>query len=200
VISYSLTNFMTNGLDIQRNYLLPHHSRYAINTNGDVYLVGGYDSQLNTFSKDFYVLDEYRQDLNPLGKLFKERAEHACHFFKGNLFVFGGMAFREEDKGGKPFLESLNSCEFYSFQRNMWVMLPSFSKPRQNFSVCQFNNKYIFIIGGKNLLPEATIQTKPFEFVEEVEAFDIELNSWRTVNYIKDNHLLRIINPCAMQV
>ena len=80
-------------------------------------------------------------------------------------------------------------------------MLPNFEKPRQGFSVCQFNEKYIFIIGGKCLKPEARVGGKfPFEYVQEVEAFDIERNMWKTINYITDNSKLRIIHAGATQV
>lgn len=67
--------------------------------------------------------------------------------------------------------------------------------------MCQFNEKYIFIIGGKCLKPEARIGDKhKFDFVEEVEAFDIEKNIWKTINYITDNQKLRIIHAGAIQV
>lgn len=80
-------------------------------------------------------------------------------------------------------------------------MLPNFEKARQSFSVCQFNEKYIFIIGGKCLKPNARVGDKyPFSFVQEVEAFDIEKNIWKTINYITDNEKLRIIHPGAIQV
>lgn len=80
-------------------------------------------------------------------------------------------------------------------------MLPSFEKPRQNFSACQFNEKYIFIIGGKCLKPEARIgDVQLFNYVEEVEAFDIERNMWKTVNYITDGFKLKIMHAGAIQV
>ena len=80
-------------------------------------------------------------------------------------------------------------------------MLPNFEKPRQAFSVCQFNEKYIFILGGKCLRSEARIGDKlQFDYVQEVEAFDIEKNTWKTINYINDNYKLRIIHGGATQV
>ena len=82
-------------------------------------------------------------------------------------------------------------------------MLENFSKPRQAFSVCQFNDKFIFLICGKRLLAEAKVGEPdqasnttaspyvtshcPFEFVQEVEAYDIEKGLWKTINYIADN-------------
>tara|TARA_B110000285_G_scaffold192429_1_gene220818 strand:+ start:2066 stop:2314 length:249 start_codon:yes stop_codon:yes gene_type:complete len=80
-------------------------------------------------------------------------------------------------------------------------MLPNFEKPRQAFSVCQFNEKFIFIIGGKCLKPEARVGDKyQFDYVQEVEAFDIEKNLWKTINFITDNVKLRIIHGGATQV
>lgn len=74
-------------------------------------------------------------------------------------------------------------------------MLPNFQKARQAFSVCQFNEKYIFIIGGKCLTPEARVGGKhSFEYVQEVESFDIEKSQWKTINYITDNYKLRVIH------
>jgi hypothetical protein len=111
------------------------------------------------------------------------------------------MAYRDEKNGGKPYVQSLNTCEFFSISSKKWILLPSFEKPRQSFSVCQFNEKYIFIIGGKCLKPDARIGGKlTFDYVQEVEAFDIEKNVWKTINYITDNLKLRIIHAGATQV
>ena len=49
--------------------------------------------------------------------------------------------------------------------------------------------------------PDARIGHKlTFDYVQEVEAFDIEKNIWKTVNYITDNLKLRIIHAGATQV
>lgn len=133
--------------------------------------------------------------------MFYQRAEHVIHKFKGNIYVLGGMAYRNEQNGGRPFVQSLNTCEFFSIDKKKWIMLPNFEKPRQSFSVCQFNEKYIFILGGKCLKPEARMGDKlPFTFVEEVEAFDIERNIWKTINYITDACKLRILHAGVIQV
>lgn len=98
--------------------------------------------------------------------MFYARADHSVHQFKDNIYAFGGMAYRNENNGGKPFVQSLNNCEFYSIQAQKWIMLPNFQKARQAFSVCQFNDKFIFIIGGKCLKPQARVGDKfPFEYV-----------------------------------
>jgi N-acetylneuraminic acid mutarotase len=192
---------MTQAIMIQNEFNIPQHARYAITPKGQVYMTGGYHLFTKTFSNEAYILDEYRSDFKSVGNMYYRRADHAVHFFKDNIFVFGGMAYREDRNGGKPFVETIDSCEFLSLQTNKWVMMPNFSKARQSFSVCQFNNNYIFIIGGKCLRPEARIGgPMEFDFVQEVEAFDIEYNQWKTINYISNNERLRIINPGVTQV
>ena len=39
-----------------------------------------------------------------------------------------------------------------------------------------------------------------FDFVEEIEAFDIERNIWKTINYITDNKKLAIVHAGVAQV
>ena len=49
--------------------------------------------------------------------------------------------------------------------------------------------------------PNARVGDKlSFDFVQEVEAFEIEKGIWRTINYINDNEKLRIIHAGAIQV
>jgi len=51
------------------------------------------------------------------------------------------------------------------------------------------------------LKPNARVGDKlSFDYVQEVEAFEIEKGSWRTINYINDNEKLRIIHAGAIQV
>lgn len=49
--------------------------------------------------------------------------------------------------------------------------------------------------------PEARVGGKyEWNFVQEVEAFDIEKNMWKTINFITDNLKLRIVHAGATQV
>jgi hypothetical protein len=60
--------------------------------------------------------------------------------------------------------------------------------------VCQFNDKYFFLFGGKAMKDSATIDRQPFDFVNEVEVYEIDRGSWKTINYISDINKLKIIN------
>lgn len=68
--------------------------------------------------------------------MFYPRADHVVLKFKDNIYVLGGMSYRAEKDGGKPFVQSLNSAEFFSIASKKWILLPSFAKARQAFSVC----------------------------------------------------------------
>ena len=126
------------------------------------------------------------------------------------------MAYRGESEGGVPFVKSLNSAEMFNIKSQTWTTLESFNKPRQAFSVCQFNEKFIFIIGGKTMGAEAKVgemdqmsnttaspyvtSTCPYDFVAEVEAYDIEKGLWKTLNYITDSAKLRTLYAGSIQV
>jgi N-acetylneuraminic acid mutarotase len=79
------------------------------------------------------------------------RADHAVIFFKGQIYVFGGMSHSKTRK--EPFIESKNSVEVYNIEKDSWTELKSFSKARQEFTVTHFNDRYMFIFGGKVLKP-----------------------------------------------
>jgi hypothetical protein len=150
--------------------------------------------------------------------MYNSRADHVVHFFKDQIYVFGGMSYRNDQEGGKPFVKSLNTCEYFNTKTQKWVMLENFNTHRQAFSVCQFNDKFIFIIGGKQLNLEARIGDLPnkdqmaaggshgptfgcgYNFVQEVEAYDIERGLWKTINYITDNNKLKMMHAGAIQV
>jgi hypothetical protein len=40
----------------------------------------------------------------------------------------------------------------------------------------------------------------PFDFVKEVEVFEIQKSAWKTINYISEPERLQIISPGSMQI
>lgn len=75
---------------------------------------------------------------------------------------------------------------------------------RQSFSVCQFNEKYIFAFGGKVLSEGTTVKqmnkNQSFEFVSQIEVYEIEKNLWKTINYISENNKFRLLHAGTFQV
>ncbi len=116
------------------------------------------------------------------------RADHALHIEGGNIYVLGGMRFDPKNGKKSGSIVSINSCESYSIEKDEWTEMESFEHARQQFSVCQFNDKFLFIFGGKKLKEgKAFIDgNQSFEFVQEVEVYDIEKKNWRTLNYISE--------------
>ena len=90
-------------------------------------------------------------------------------------------------KDSKSQLESLSSFEVYSIADDKWRTLESFAFPRQQCSACHFNERYIFMFGGKCLKPQARVGgPEPFNFVEQVEVYELEKKTWKTINYITE--------------
>ncbi len=74
-------------------------------------------------------------------------------------------------------LQSLNTCEVYSLNEDKWSELPPFAIARSQHSVCHFNDKFMFLFGGLQLLEGAKVVKRnliePFRFVKEVEVFEL---------------------------
>ena len=80
--------------------------------------------------------------------------------------------------------------------------MDSFEHARQQFSVCHFNEKFIFIFGGKKLKEGKAVAggPQPFDFVKEVEVYEIEKRTWKTLNYIGEPQRLAVISPGTAQI
>lgn len=136
IYSYKILNYMTQAIMVQNKFDIPEYTRYITTPKGHLFMIGGFNSHTREFLNEAYVLDEYRSLMKPLADMFYPRADHVVHKFKDNIYVLGGMSYRDESMGGKPFIQSLNTCEFFSLNSKKWIMLPNFEKPRQAFSVC----------------------------------------------------------------
>ena len=169
--------------------------------DGHLYMTGGYQTTLKTFLDNTFVLDDHRTVMVPLQRMKQSRADHAVLYFKDHMYVFGGMSFKS---GSMSDIESLSSCEVYSIKDDSWQEMPPMAHARQSFSACLFNEKYIFVFGGKVLGQGATIRNmndnQPFDFVSQVEVFEIEKNAWKVINYISENNKLKVLHPGTYQV
>jgi hypothetical protein len=89
---------------ISNKFNIPDMVRYVITPKGNIYVIGGFNPQTKEFLNDAYELDEYRSFLKPLNNMFYPRADHVVHKFKDNIYVLGGMSYREDKVGGRPFV------------------------------------------------------------------------------------------------
>jgi len=87
----------------------------------------------------------------------------------------------------------------YNIKEDKWSELPPMTKPKQSFSVCLFNEKYIFAFGGKCLTEGATLKNQSFDFSGDVEVFDTERGLWKSINYIAEAQMLKLVNAGSYQ-
>lgn len=121
---------MTQAIRISNNFDIPDHIRHVVTPNGNLFVMGGFNPFTQTFLSETYLLDEYQEMLKPLGDMFQARADHVVHYHKDNIYVFGGMSYREEAAGGKPYVQSLNTAEFFSISSKKWIAMPNFEFAR----------------------------------------------------------------------
>jgi Galactose oxidase, central domain len=81
------------------------------------------------------------------------------------------------------------------------------SVARSQHSVCTFNDKFLFVFGGRKMQDGKIIRNaqkiyfhEPYSIVKEVEVFEIAKNTWKTINYISEAERLMVISAGSMQI
>ena len=195
IYTYKILHFNTECQLVQNAFPFPEFGRHVVSPDGQLYCTGGYFGLINHVARNTFVLDEHRFVLVPLQHMTTARADHVMLWFKGAIFALGGMG--PDGAGG---VRSLNSGEVYSVKDDTWRALPPFEHPRQAFGACIFNDKFVFVFGGKALRPGATMQRQEFDFVSAVEVYDVERDNWRVINYIAERERLSLLHPGTVQV
>lgn len=72
------------------------------------------------------------------------RGDHGLHYHQGKIYAIGGITSSSD--GG---LSSLTACEVYNVEDDSWSEIPPLSVGRSHHSVCTFNDKFIFVFGGR---------------------------------------------------
>lgn len=138
-------------------------------TQGFVFLTGGVDSGPNEpvrqqkALRNAYILNFQKRQLVPVAKMLIGRLEHSLAVLNDEIYAIGGYT---------DFSESTATCEKYSPKDDCWSQLPSLKTPCQDSSVCTFNNRYIYRIGGK-----AGFDT----LLERIDRFDTSTNKWEDI-------------------
>jgi hypothetical protein len=191
---------ITQAILIQNTFPIADQSRCLVTPNGAMFLIGGYLPPLKSYIKNTFTLDEHRSLLVALQNMNTGRADHALIYFKDSIYAFGGEAMVKNSESLE--IESLTSCEVYSIEKDEWSEIPPLSKPRQNFSVCTFNEKFFFVFGGKALKEGQAYANGPraFDFMLTVEVYEMERKSWKTINYIGENQRLKVLSAGATQI
>ena len=82
------------------------------------------------------------------------------------------------------------NCEYLNLDENKWKIFYPLQKPRENALSFVFNEKYIFLVGGKN---QKGIINEDYDVID----FEIFLNNkvqnyWKTYNLLNKNILERL--------
>ena len=147
--------------------------------DGKIYIVGGYDWYLATYSDAVYTMevDETAADSSGLVawellkcRLRMGRSSHACVAFEGKLWVAGGIS-DEGDSEGNPTVEILDPLLGY------WVPGPSLNMRRfrlRLFVVCDA----LYAVGGDR-------DERGRLIIQSIEKLDPSGSSWSHVTFFK---------------
>ena len=142
--------------------------------DGKIYIVGGYDWHLATYSDAVYAMDVDSSGL-VIWELLKcrlrmGRSSHACVAFEGKLWVAGGIS-DEGDSEGNPTVEILDPLLGY------WVPGPSLNMRRfrlRLFVVCDV----LYAVGGDR-------DERGRLIIQSIEKLDPSGTSWSHVTFFK---------------
>ena len=111
---------------VSNSYMIPDRGRSVVTPDGNLYMVGGYLPTIKSFLGNTFTLDEHRSQLVALQSMHRARADHALHIEGDKIYVFGGMAFNEDESHTR----SLNSVEVYDISEDKWTELEPFVHER----------------------------------------------------------------------
>jgi len=135
--------------------------------NGLIYVIGGENDSKTTIAIDIL---NYKRNVIMRADLNTGRYNHAIEgLTNGWIYCCGGCAGRE----------MLSSCEKYSVSKNKWLIIPSLQEAKQNISVCAFNQRSLYCIGGGLIGHESL-----FDTIEVLDLFT-EDYGWQILNITK---------------
>lgn len=182
---------------IKNKFNFPEKAAQISTPEGSFYLNGGYMPSLKLYLKNHFYFDDYRQTFVNRGSMIHPRAWHQLIMVNGFLYALGGLS-DEKQVGhvstGDSDLQCLNTIERYSFDKDQWRELAPMNHRRAQAGVCSFNNRYLCVFGGKNL-----VKGRHYEFVKEMEMYEFQTNQWKTLPYVPSENLI-LLQPGAQQV
>jgi hypothetical protein len=130
IYTYKILHNNSECQSINNAFPFPDRARHIVTPEGVLYLTGGYQTLLKAFLDNTFILDDHRSNLVPLQRMKHPRADHAIIYQKsscGQIFVFGGMAFKE---GSSSRVQSIASSEMYSLKDDKWTEIPAMNHAR----------------------------------------------------------------------
>lgn len=118
IFTYKILHSNSECALIHNAFSFPEKGNGVVTPDGHLYFLGGYYPLIKHFSKNTFILDEHRNQLVPLQLMKQGRSDFATVYFKGNIFAFGGQSYSQAPNRPPNSLESLNTAEVYSIQKD----------------------------------------------------------------------------------
>ena len=149
------------------------YSRILWSNNNQFYVIGGSSGDwLEQAWDNCYVVEEETGLMHNIPSMITPRANPAVVFNEdySKIFVVGG----DLDK-----YNTLNSCELYEIDTNIWIQIPKLNIARSNSSLIWFNN-LLYCFGGynKDLKNDWCLNT--IERISLIDGFDSR--NWNLMN------------------
>lgn len=143
---FKVMNQIKSGILLTNQFNIPDRSRTIVTPTGALLITGGYMPLIDLFCKNTFILEEHRSMLIGRKMMITARADHGLNYHKGRIYAIGGISAREDDS-----LQSLTSCEIYNVEEDHWSEMLPLSVGRSHHSVCTFNDKFLFVFGGRTV-------------------------------------------------
>ena len=79
--------------------------------------------------------------------------------------------------GNKYPDDTAKKCEVYDLAKNKWTMIGELNQSRHYHSICVLDNRYLYVIGGRDSQNEA-----PLDTIERLDGLaDLEKQKWEPV-------------------
>ncbi|KAG1651905.1 Kelch-like protein 12 [Nymphon striatum] len=144
--------------------------------NKFIYVVGGYNRNFSDFTSMERFDVEIGQWLTLKSSIGVGRWGLTLTMFKNQIILIGGNDYNNTYNTIQKYdsiRDSSNSCEYYCPQEDTWRHLLKMKGERCLAGSCYDNNKFIYVVGGRDL--------KNNIYLTSMERFDVEIGQWLTL-------------------
>ena len=153
-------NIIQVSLDI--SFSIPYNICSITTPDGRLFLCGGSDEgETYNYHYEYNPKDDSLVRRRPM---LNKRCNHGvCMLGRDKIMVAGGFSAEQG---------YLNTCEVYHVKKDMWTYVSPLNKKSECHSLCNFNEEYVYKLGGKN------------DYV--IERYNIKSNIWEVILLDRD--------------
>jgi len=152
-----------------------HYNSAGILVKNRYFLCGGNDQTAKIEYSEMYELDKESASWIKKQSMNIARRNHTLISFNSAEFIYAICGYNSEYK-------YLSHCEKYSINHNKWIEIPETNEKKQDPSICQVNNRFIYIMGGGKYEDSEWIFSDNIEYLDtyaetEWKIFNLSPNS-----------------------